>query len=53
MKNENNCKEEEYIERDEIPDDTIILQCGRVVGDDGVLGRIEPRDSEELLQEDR
>ncbi|WP_256867901.1 hypothetical protein [Halorientalis salina] len=31
---------------DNIPDDAIILQCGTVVGEDGVLGHVETNDVE-------
>lgn len=30
-------------ELDEVPDGAMVLQCGRVLSDDGVIGRIDPK----------
>jgi len=32
------------VRRDDIPDDAVILQCGLILGDDGVLGRLHEDD---------
>lgn len=41
----------EIVEEEDIPDDAMVLLCGVVVGDEGIIGRLPEVDQSELQGE--
>lgn len=41
MTDETDTESGEYMDLEEVPEDAMVLQCGDVVGSDGVIGRID------------
>lgn len=46
IEGDNSADDEQYLDREELPDNAMILQCGRVITEDGIIGRVEAKTPE-------